>query len=378
MAKLASYRASIVLFLVTSAVIFTACLHLVSSKAGKGGLFAVSPNSESRLPNLHLGDVVYAINSTNTVEEREEVLYDGVRRFVRNYHNTHPDMIFMVLTKDKSSWGQETFKPSRTFHDYLSLINSTGLDMSQLSLGMMTSSEEEYALYKNATASTPIPRVTILFRKSEDDHDPNWWTSVPRGGRHSHAIQTQRRMHVATLRNELMSRTLHDEEHIIWIDSDIQYLSPDIVQTMRNHSEKVEDASIITARCQMGWNPDYDANSWAGARTKSPSSGRTAEEEEDSHVPAQTTQKHIGELIAGTTDEDIVPLDSVGGTILYVRASLVHQGLTFPPYYVIGTGWGRDGWDGLETEGMCYVARYLRGGGCYTLGGSNSVTHTNN
>ena len=45
---------------------------------------------------------------------------------------------------------------------------------------------------------------------------------------------------------------------------------------------------------------------------------------------------------------------------------------------VIGTGWGKDGWDGLETEGMCYVARYLKGGGCYTLGGSHFVKHTNN
>jgi hypothetical protein len=378
MAKLATSRASVILILLTSVIVFTACLHLASSKAGTGGPFDISRISEPRLSDVHFGEVVYASSATHTVEEREEILYDGVRRFVRNYHNTHPDMIFMVLTKDKSSWGQETFKPSRTFYDYLGLINSTGLDMRQLSLGIMTSSEEEYALYKNATSYTPIPRVTVLFRQSEDDHDPNWWSSTPRGGRHNHAIQTQRRMHVATLRNELMSRTLHDEEHIMWIDSDISYLSPGIVQMMKNHSQHVEDASVITARCQMGWNPDYDANSWQGARTKSPSSGRKAEEDETSHVPAQTTQKHIGELIKGTSDEDIVPLDSVGGTILYVRASLVHQGLTFPPYYTIGTGWGRDGWDGLETEGMCYVARYLRGGGCYTLGGNNSVTHTNN
>ena len=283
----------------------------------------------------------------------------------------------MVLNKDKSSWGQGTLKPARTFEDFLSLINSTALDLNHVSLGIMTSSAEEFYLYKNATAGTPLPRVTVLLRQSDDEQDPNWWTSVPRGGRHTHAIQMRRRMHVATLRNELMSRSLHDEQHLVWIDSDIQDLSPGIVQTMLNHSATVEDAGIMTARCQMGWNPDYDANSWSGRRYKNPVTAGVSHDESTKEATT-LTQKHIHDLIPGTNDGDIIQLDSVGGVILYIRASLVHQGLTFPPYNVIGTGWGRDGWDGLETEGMCYVARYLRGGGCYVLGGDNRVQHTNN
>ncbi len=282
----------------------------------------------------------------------------------------------MVLNKDKSSWGQDTLKPARTFQDFLDLVNSTGLDLNHVSLGIMSSSEEEFDLYKNVTADTPLPRVTILFRRSDADEDPNWWSSVPRGGRHTHAIQMQRRMHVATLRNELMHRALHDEEHLVWIDSDIEDLSPGIIQNMLNHSATVKDAGIMTARCQMGWNPDYDANSWSGRRYRNPATGRvpdTGTADED----AITSQQHIHDLIPGTSDEDIVRLDSVGGVILYIRASLVHKGLTFPPYNVIGTAWGRDGWDGLETEGMCYVARYLEGGGCYVLGGDNRVVHTN-
>ena len=370
-------RSGAILLLTTSILIFTGCLHLVSTKAAH---FLEPPkygNSQHNRFDVDFRTSINVVNVTHAVEESEDVLFDGVRRFIRTSTHSQADLIFMVLTKDKSSWGQETFKPARTFYDFLSLINSTGVDLNHVSLGMMTSSEEEFDLYKNATGNTPLPRVTILYRESNDDQDPNWWTSTPRGGRHNHAIQFQRRMHVATLRNELMSRTLHDEQHIVWIDSDIQYLYPGIVQTMLNHSASIEDASIMTARCQMGWNPDYDANSWAGARYRNPATGLVPDPETGQEGELET-QKHITELIEGTSDEDVVHLDSVGGVILYIRASLVHQGLTFPPYNVIGTGWGRDGWDGLETEGLCYVARYLRGGGCYVLGGDNRVEHTSN
>ena len=371
-------RVSALLLLATSILVFTGCLQLASTKAGRAAHPPISGTAQYKPPDPHFEELPSGTNSSSpTVKEWEDVLFDGVRRFVRTSNHAQPELIFLVLTKDKSSWGQESRRPARTFYDFLDLINSTAIDLNTVSLGLMTSSEEEYDLYKKATAGTVLPRVTILFRRSDDDHDPNWWTSVPRGGRHAHAIQIRRRMHVATLRNELMSRTLHDERHLVWVDSDIQYLSPGIVQTMLNHSATVEDAGIMTARCQMGWNTNYDANSWAGARYKNPATGLVADDEslgETERVP----QKHITELISGTSSADIVHLDSVGGVILYIRASLLHQGLSFPPYNVIGTSWGKDGWDGLETEGVCYVARYLRGGGCYVLGGDNSVEHTNN
>lgn len=85
----------------------------------------------------------------------------------------------------------------------------------------------------------------------------------------------------------------------------------------------------------------------------------------------------VDELIEGTRDGELVRLDAVGGTILYMRAGLVWEGLNFPSYNVVGTSWGRDGGDGIETEGVCYAARGLEGGGCYVLGGKNYVRHTN-
>jgi hypothetical protein len=42
----------------------------------------------------------------------------------------------------------------------------------------------------------------------------------------------------------------------------------------------------------------------------------------------------VDELIDGTGDGDLLPLDAVGGTIVYMRANLVWEGLNFPSYYV--------------------------------------------
>lgn len=58
--------------------------------------------------------------------------------------------------------------------------------------------------------------------------------------------------------------------------------------------------------------------------------------------------------------ERFVEVDSVGGTFLYVKGEVHRKGVSFPPYYVIGTTWeSGEGWDGIETEGLCYVGRNL-------------------
>lgn len=65
---------------------------------------------------------------------------------------------------------------------------------------------------------------------------------------------------------------------------------------------------------------------------------------------------HISEL--AQEGVDFVEIDSVGGTVLFVKAEIFRKGINFPPYYVIGTDWNRiEGWDGIETEGLCYVAK---------------------
>ena len=310
---------------------------------------------------------------TDTLKEREDILFDGLRRFIRTRRHARSNLLFLVLAEDESSWGAENFAPERKFEDFLSLLDQTGVELSRASLGIMTSSESEYNRYRDVTLSSNLGRVTILLKTSHEPQDENLFTSRPRLGRHSKEFQSVRRANLALLRNELQTRTLQDERHIVWIDSDVKYFSPNIVQTMIHHSDTKPDASIITSLCNTSYWPDYDKNAFQGARPP-PAAYRLAQQnlaEEE----AQASWKHVGQLVQ-ETDDELVPLDAVGATILYIRASLVHQGLTFPPYYVMGAGWGRDGWDGIETMGLCYVARYLRGGGCWTLGRDYYVEHT--
>ena len=82
------------------------------------------------------------------------------------------------------------------------------------------------------------------------------------------------------------------------------------------------------------------------------------------------------ELRISVTDDDLIDLDTVGATILYLRASLIWRGLNFPHQFVVGTRWRKDGWDGIESEGLCYRARGLSGGKCAVLGGDWHVQHT--
>jgi hypothetical protein len=66
-------------------------------------------------------------------------------------------------------------------------------------------------------------------------------------------------------------------------------------------------------------------------------------------------------------------LDSVGGTFLFVKAEVHRKGVLFPNGYVIGTEWGmKEGWDGIETEGLCYLARQI---GYQCWGIANEAIH---
>lgn len=71
-----------------------------------------------------------------------------------------------------------------------------------------------------------------------------------------------------------------------------------------------------------------------------------------------------------------VPLDSVGGAVLFAKSIIYKQGVVFPASYIIGTEWGREeGYDGIETEGVCYLARPL-GYKCWAY--PNIVAHHSN
>ncbi len=295
------------------------------------------------------------IHNTGTPEPPKERYFksttrlaDGAQRFSRARAGADPDVLWLLLNYDETSWGHPDDK-ARRFEDFLYLLESTELNLHDMSLGLMTSSEDEFDHFIRATRRYPFARVTVFLHPGFNED-----AVLDRDHRHDDDMQGARRAELAKLRNYLMLRSLHDERHIVWLDADVYALDQGIVQRMIAHSNERDDVGVIAARCSEGGNPDYDLNAWAGTREN---------------------QQHANELVAGSTDDELLPLTAVGATLLYIRASLVRRGVNFPYHGVVGTRWGEDGNDGIESEGVCYQARGLKGGGCFLLGGSWHVNH---
>ncbi|KAI0154149.1 Anp1-domain-containing protein [Xylariaceae sp. FL1272] len=317
----------------------------------------------------------------------EKTLHDGTLMFHRQtVQNSSPGTLLLVLAQDSDSWSKDYRSTRRNIYDYLDLLVSTNLDFTNVTLGFMTSTREEYEKARDATEKYPFARVELYLK---EDQGPK----LAYADRHKPHVQRQRRAHIATLRNFLMLRTLRDESHIVWIDADVVEVSPNIIQTMQRHAEKSRGVSLITALCTQTRAHNYDRHTWAFHREKL-SSHSNANQDEKSREPLDILgtvsddrlsdavkeigqrQMYVPELIENTHNNDLLHVDSVGATILYMRADLVRQGISFPPYNVIGTTWSNEGWSGIETEGICFIASQIgEGHGCFVLGGNHYVRH---
>jgi mannan polymerase complexes MNN9 subunit len=299
----------------------------------------------------------------------ENILHDGTLHYHRVSNNTNPSILFLALNENEHSWSSDFRETRRTAYDFMDVISSTKLDLANASLAIQTASLDQYHKIIAASMTLPFARVDISHH-AETKPSGNSYEN-----RHSPATQLGRRSALAVVRNELMLRALEDEKHIVWLDADVVFLSEGIVQTMIGHPENIEDAGIITARCHQNQMDNYDKNAWRVG--DGDVQGTVSNEERAISVQKLVeTRVMVDQAIMGTDDSEIIPLDSVGGTILYLRARLVREGVVFPHFNIVGTTWKQPGWIGVETEGLCYMAKGLAGGGCYVLGGKHYVRHS--
>lgn len=240
---------------------------------------------------------------------------------------------------------------------------------------------------------------------------------IDRSTRHEDNIQKKRRSIIAKVRNFLVNTALSNEKYTLFVDSDII----DIPSNLVNYFIK-SGKDIIVPRIQKGKDCfDYDQNSWVGERSKpSPSelqrlnlnkqiklkqlkeSFLSQENTEDLEELKYELEVEIDTLeeVAKTTETTVpfldkeeqfvyvpkreknskllldlsrrievnskkafhyfTPIDSVGGAVLFVKSIIFKQGVQFPPLYIVGTDWKRvEGYDGIETEGLCYQAKIL-------------------
>ncbi|KAI2639244.1 Anp1-domain-containing protein [Xylaria nigripes] len=326
----------------------------------------------------HWGDVDPELR----IDSFEKTLRDGTLYFHRQIvDNSSPEILILVMAQDMDSWSKDYISTRRNIYDFLDLLISTDLDFKAVSLGLITSSREEYDKAVKATERFPFARVALYFREEQGQ-------KLPYANRNKPHVQHERRARMAGQRNYLMLRTLRDEQHIVWIDPDIVSISSGIVQTMMGHANNNNGVGIMTALCTQTRKHNYDKNAWAFRQTVGDAAAADGIESKldimgpiwDDQLSAAVQQFgeqriYVSELIENTHDNDLLHVDSVGTSILYMRANLVRQGILFPTSNIVGTTWSHPGWAGLETEGLCYMASQLEGGGCFVMGGNHHVRH---
>lgn len=288
-----------------------------------------------------------------------EIALPEIRHHTHTNNASAAEHLILVVTRDESRWGHVDGQP-RTFPSFLEFLNDTsGLPASSISLAILTTTESAYEHYISALSTHPYAKAQVLLYTPTvpEDEGP--------ADRHAASFQAVRRRQIAIARNVLMFKALTTESHIFYYDSDVIDASPGICAQMLKQAsnptittspeitmpDTILPVGLITARAQDGGTYDYDLNAWYKQR-----------------------ELHMHDLLPFANSEEIFPLQSVGGTLLYINAVLVRQGLSFPWWYAVGTSWEKEGGDGIETEGICYLAERL-GYGCWGLGGDWHVVH---
>ena len=213
---------------------------------------------------------------------------------------------------------------------YVELIEAFRYPRARLSLGLLDSDSAdgtfEQLLKLKPRFAARCRRVHICKR--------DFGFRVPQGvPRWAPAYQFLRRTVLARSRNHLLFRALRDEDWVLWIDVDVVRYPADILEAML--ATKLD---IVHPNCVLEeGGASFDVNAWSDKGTR-----------------------HMHDLRGSVGP---VRLDSVGGTMLLVRADLHRDGLIFPPFrYGLESPWIRNshplwGRGEIETEGFGILAK---------------------
>jgi hypothetical protein len=178
-----------------------------------------------------------------------------------------------------------------------------------------------------------MPELERAFRRAElykRDFGFQLPTDQPRYANH---LQVRRRSVLAKSRNHLLFRALDDEDWVLWLDADVIEYPPDIIERLLATGK-----DIVHPNCVYDYGGrSFDLNAWR-----------------------KRGKLHLHDL---RREGDLVELDSVGGTMLLIRADVHRDGLIFPPFpYGLRNKKIRTNnhWMGeLETEGLGIMASDL-------------------
>jgi hypothetical protein len=140
-------------------------------------------------------------------------------------------------------------------------------------------------------------------------------------------FQLVRRSILAKSRNHLLFRALTDEDWVLWLDVDVIEYPADIIERLLATKK-----SIVHPNCVRDYGgPSFDQNAWRGPE-----------------------KQHLSDL---RNEGELVRLDTVGGTMLLIKADIHRDGLIFPPIpYGRPNPRVREDTPEIETEGLGFMA----------------------
>lgn len=215
---------------------------------------------------------------------------------------------------------------------YFALLSRLNFPHENLSLGFLESDSTDSTY---ADIEVLLPDLDRRYRRARL-WKKDFGLYLPAGmPRWAPGLQIPRRTILAKSRNHLLMRALDDEDWVLWIDVDLADYPPDIIERLLAY-----DKDILQPHCVVRPSgKTYDLNAWA-----------------------RDGAQGLADLRGG---EDLARLDSVGGTMLLVRADCHRDGLIFPPFFygraseairrkhpLFGNAAGE-----IETEGLGIMAR---------------------
>jgi hypothetical protein len=182
---------------------------------------------------------------------------------------------------------------------YFARLGSLTYPKDLLSVGILESDSRDgtYDIFRTYCrhSSTAFRKVRI-WRK-------DFGFRIPLGTpRWEPTIQYQRRSILARSRNHLLFHALEDEEWVLWLDADVIEFPFDIIERLLSYQR-----DILQPHCVNKYGgPTYDRNAW----------------------------RDHGRLVMHDlrAEGEIAALDTVGGTMLFIRADCHRDGLIFPPF----------------------------------------------
>jgi Anp1 len=227
----------------------------------------------------------------------------------------------LILTPVKSA--------ARYLDSYFRQIERLTYPKERLSIGLLEGDSRDGTWPRlqslRASFRRRCRRVTLLQRDFSfqiPDGVPRW----------TPAYQLARRTTLARARNHLLFGALRDEDYVLWIDVDVIDFPSDMIETLIATGLDIVQPHCVT----IPGGETFDCNCWTEHGTR-----------------------HLDSYRGHASP---VRLDSVGGTVLLVKADIHRDGLVFPPFrYGVANGAARPhhpvwGCGEIETEGLAIMA----------------------